>query len=227
MYELSVTCAAENHDYDAPEFKAMVEALLRAIKSEDKNLRAAAGAALVYDEHSTVFFEHLHEIVPALISSFDTDLLIDRRNRGGPAECVMIVIWLHLDACVGERFSYYELENQWSKQPQPTWDPALEKRQAWRKFVTDKRSDHNALRAYWEAWWKEHANLSAVEIGVLMIERSLRILAANTMPDHETYSMAAEWCLQKWAGPGVAVGDWAKWWEGNKQSYRGPVKRQR
>ena len=44
VYEL--TRAGQPDDYDTPEFAAMVEALLKAIKSDDKTLRAAAEQAL-------------------------------------------------------------------------------------------------------------------------------------------------------------------------------------
>lgn len=224
VYELSFPCSDDDddHDYDSPEFKAMVEALLRALKSEDKSLRAAAGAALVYDEDedSTVFFEHLHEIVPALISSFDTELFIDLCQRAGPVDVVLIVIGMNLQAFVGDRFIDVEKE-LFSGPPKSKVEEPMERQAYMRKHLSAKRSTIDKLRDEWETWWKRHSHLSAVEIGVLMIERSLRVLPTDPS------TMKAEWCLQKWAGPGVAVSDWAQWWELNKQSYRGPIKSER
>jgi len=226
VYELSVACAGDEHDYDSPEFKSMVEALLRALKSEDKSLRAAAGAALVYDvyEDSTVFFDHLHEIVPALISSFDTDLIIDRCNRGGPVQVVLIVIGNNLTAFVGDRLINVEKE-VFTRPAEAKVDDPRDPQAYMRKVLSDNRAKVAELRTYWETWWKEHSKLTAVEIGVLMIERSLRILAGDPLSRDDWNTMTADWCLVKWAG-GLEL-NWNDWWGKNKATYKGPIKRRK
>jgi len=226
VYELSVSCAGDEFDYDSAEFKAMVEALLRALKSEDKNLRAAAGAALVYDEESTVFFEHLHEIVPALISSFDTDLIIDRCQRAGPVDVVLIVIGMNLEAFVGDRFINVEKE-VFSRPAEAKVDDPRDPQAYMRKVLSDNRSTIDKLRAEWETWWKQHSHLSAVEIGVLMIERSLGVLAADPSGRNDWDAMTADWCLQKWAGEYIFTRDRLNWWDKNKATYKGPIKGRR
>lgn len=222
-YELSVACAGDEHDYDSAEFKAMVEALLLAIYSEDKSLRAAAGAALVYDkdEDSIVFFDHLHEIVPALISSFDTDLIFDRCNRGGPVNVVLIVIGMNLTAFVGDRLINVEKE-VFTRPAEAKVDDPRDPQARMRKVLSDNRAKVAELRTYWETWWTAHSKLTAVEIGSLMIERSLRVLALDPSSNDDWSTLTAEWCLMKWTGSYHF--NWNDWWEKNKASYKGPIK---
>ena len=227
VYELSVTCAAEDFDYDAPEFKAMVEALLRAIKSEDKNLRAAAGYALVYDEKSTVFFDHLHEIVPALISCFDTELIIDRHNRGGPAEVVHIGIWIMLDALIGDRLTYDEFEKRGPQGPQLGKPGAGSSRAAFQKWLGSAlRADSvkmEAFRKEWSTWWNEHSQLSAAEIGKRMIERDLDLLQQAEKEPRKLDPVVVSSMLQTWTGEFLTTASEARaWWEENKRRYVGP-----
>jgi len=226
VYELSVACSAEDFEYDAPEFAAMVEALLKAIKNEDKYLRAAAGAALVYDEESTAWFRHFHEIVPALISSFDTDLIIDRCNRGGPVEIVLIVICYNLTALIGDRVIDAE-ELLFAGPPDSSPQEGLNARAVIGKRLADKRSEVDRLRTSWQTWWKDHSNLTAVEIGVLMIERNLGILAAKSSSKDDWSIMTANWSLEKWTGTCEASEEWGDWWKRKRATYDGPTDRRK
>jgi len=223
VYELSFPCNDDHHDYDSPGFKAMVEALLKALKSDDKNLRAAAGAALLYDEGegSTVFFDHLHEIVPVLISSFDTDLIIDRCQRAGPVNVVLMLIGMNLEVLVGDRFIDVDKE-VFSRPPEMKINDPRDPQAYMRKVLSDNRAKVAELRAEWETWWNEHSKLTAAEIGRLMIERSLRVVAADPSSTDDSTSMAAELCLEKWTGSYHF--NWNDWWEKNKASYKGPIK---
>ena len=220
-YELSVDCSKTNrrHDYGSPEYSAMVRALLKGMKSEDKSTRAACAAALLYDEHSLVFFDHLHEIVPALISCFDSELVIDRCVREGPAAIVLIPICLNLESLVGDRFVNTVRELL------VVADRHLEIRDEQKRLravLSDGRAKVEGFRTYWQDWWNQHSQLSAAEIGRLMIERSLRVLA-STKDDETTYS--AERCLKKWSGSYEL--DWNAWWDQNKATYRGPAEHRR
>ena len=71
----------QGEDTESCEYATMVDVLLQAMNSEDKRLRAAAGLALVCEHIMTkAVFQHFNDIVPALISSFDTDLVINRHR---------------------------------------------------------------------------------------------------------------------------------------------------
>ena len=223
VYELSVACAGEEHDYDSPEFKAMVEALLRALKGEDKYLRAAAGLALVYDDGSTVFFEHFHEIIPALISSFDTDLVIDRHERGGPAEVVFIAIAEKLDAFIGDRLAYGDFESgPRDDSVRLHGDSGAELQRSMSKIIAAYRPRLDQLKHYWQTWWDEHSKMTPRELGTVIIERNLKLLEQTAPPRGDEVWMGAKWSLRLWAGTSVYPRDWATWWGTKKPTYAGP-----
>lgn len=221
VYEL--TRAGQPDDHDTPEFAAMVEALLKAIKSDEKYLRAAAGHALVYDEKSTVFFNHLHEIVPALISSFDTELVVRRRAREDVSEVVMLGICLTLDALIGDRPAYLEFSRRLGKQTVPSGNTGASIQRAMSRDLVAYRAQMDELRTYWNDWWKQHANMSVGEIGKLMIERDISLLRGISATTRHESTMAASFSLRLWTGQFVFDAETAeKWWKDNRSTYHGP-----
>lgn len=219
---------------EPPEYPAMVDALLAALKSEDKRLRAAAGLALVDAEESTLFFDHFHEIIPALISSFDTDLIIDRRRRGDPTEVVFVGICIRLDALIGDRPVYLATQPKlWKNVGSIDYDHYFAYRTALRQALAANHHEIDRLRTYWESWWNEHSMLSATDIGRLMIERSLPIISPGRLAqgDMQGWRVAkheqdlfAEWCLRLWTGWLLAgQDDWRSFWARRKATYKGPV----
>lgn len=223
VYELSFPCNDEHHDYSSPEFKAMVEALLRAIKSEDKYLRAASGLALVYDEKSIVFFQHFHEIIPVLLSSFDTDLVIRRRAREDPSEVVMIGICLRLDALIGDRPAYLEFSRRLGKQTVPSGNTGASIQRAMSRDLAAYRAQLDELGTYWNDWWKQHANMSVGQIGTLIIERDISLLKEISATTRHQSTMAASFSLRLWTGQFVFDAEEAEmWWKDNRSTYLGP-----
>jgi hypothetical protein len=221
VFEL--TRAGEKPDHDTPEFKAMVEALLKAIKSEDKSLRAVAGAALVYDEDNTVFFDHLHEIIPALISSFDTELVVRRRAREDASEVVMVGICLRLDALIGDRLAYLEFSRRLGKQTVPSGNTGASIQRAMSRDLVAYRAQLDELGTYWNDWWKQHANMSVGQIGTLMIERDISLLKEISATTRHESTMAASFSLRLWTGQFVFnAGEAEKWWKDNRSTYHGP-----
>lgn len=92
------------------------------------------------------------------------------------------------------------------------------------QVVSDRRSKIAELKAEWERWWKKHSQLTAVEIGRLMIERSLRVFAADPLSTNDWSTMAADSCLEKWTGQLYYLREWNDWWDKNKATYKGPTK---
>ncbi len=216
-------------------YAVMVEALLKALKSEDKSLRAAAGLALINSETSTLFFEHLHEIVPALISSFDTALVIGRRSREDPTTVVFWGICLRLDTIIGDRLAFADVKETLRKKGASLGTDHSDLRRTMVRLLAAGREEVDGLRAYWNEWWKAHASMSAVEIGALIIERNLRILpnrradsiyssmAHRSSAETERY-LSANWSLELWAGVSCDIvdDDWGAWWDQRKATYAGP-----
>lgn len=234
LYEL----IDQGEDSESREYPVMVEVLLEALKSEDKYLRAAAGRALIhYEEDNTAFFEHFHEIVPVLISSFDTDLVIDRRHRDDPTQVVFIGISMWLDVMIGDRMAYLDVESNLWKTVGPLGDDHLELRRGMVQVLTANREDIENLRAYWQEWWNKHRKMSVVEIGRLIIERNLRFIPEPKptrremikwpLAKREQYRLS-EWSLELWTGEYfLPHEDSRKWWTQHKAAYKGPIRRRK
>ncbi len=204
------------------EYAAMVEVLLKALKSEDKNLRAAAALALLHDEPHSLFFEHLHELVPAMISSFDTPVVLDRGVHD-VSSGVFIGICTFLDALIGGRVGYLGAESTNFRNAQkPGLDRTISPQQGMVEFLAANRTQIEKLRRYWQDWWDNHAKLTPVEIGVLVIERNIPLLQRDREDEQR---LTAEYSLELWTmGMYVATPeDWAFWWAEHKDNYQGPI----
>lgn len=222
VYEL--TRVGKAPDSGTPEFKAMVEGLLRAIKTDDKYLRAAAGLALALDDKDTVWFDHFHEIIPALISSFDTDLIIEHRHKPGPWDVPFVAICDALDGLIGDRLAYHELKATIDENMRRVL-PEGARSQHDRALALAAASDEiQKLRTYWQEWWNQHSKMSAAEVGTLIIDRNLRIL--GTTSDDRSSSgpkWTAQWSLEYWTGIDKdSFDEWKAWWTIHRRAYNGP-----
>ncbi len=220
VYEL--TRAGERGDHDTPEFAAMVEVLLEAIKSDDKYLRAAAVLALVHDHESNVFFRYLHDLIPVLISSFDTDLIVRRRARGDPSDVVLVGICLRLDAFIGDRLAYLNIERTLWKGIQLSEQSGTGLQHSMRQFLTGNATILQELRKYWETWWQGHNKLRPVEIGRLAIERNIALWeTAGT--DNRFDNVVLYSFLKTWTGESFLDAAHARaWWKEENDHYTGP-----
>jgi hypothetical protein len=221
VYEL--TRGAEPDDYGTLQFAAMIESLLRAIKSDDKYLRAAAGLAVVYDRKSTVFFDHFHEVVPALLSSFDTELVIKRRAPEDPSDVLLAGICFRLDGFIGDRLAYAQTETAlWAGVKDFPLEPNGMQRTL-SKLLPSWRPHLDTLRQYWQTWWDDHKNLSTVAIGRIIIERNISFLeAANNSGGYQD-SVVVSSLLELWTRRFFTKGREARtWWTAHKDTYQGP-----
>lgn len=222
VYEL--TRPIEADDFGTPEFKAMVEALLRAIKSEDKYLRATAAVALVQDDKRNAWFDHFHELVPALISSFDTELMIDRGHQPGPWDVPFVAICVALDGLIGDRLAYYELKATIDVNMRRVLPEGARSQRDRVLALVAARDEIEELRTYWLEWWNQHSKMSAAEVGTLIIDRNLRIL--GTSSDDRSSSgpkWTAQWSLEYWTGADKGSFDeWKAWWTIHRRAYIGP-----
>jgi len=224
VYEL--TRAGQPDDYDTPEFAAMVDALLRAIKSDDKYLRAAAIDALLHDRENDIVFQHYHEIVPAMISSFDVDLVIKRRTRAG-GFATLWNICMALESLAGDRLAFFESEAAMQQRAKAKGIPAGASDTAQVRLLIDaNRQALEGLRDEFTAWWRKNSTKSIDEIGKLMIERNLAVLEAESSPSTER-ARAATGSLETWTGHIRArtSTEWRAWWNENAHSYTGPLPR--
>lgn len=231
LYEL----IDQGKNTESPEYTAMVEALLRTLKSEDKNLRAAAGLALIDPEKSTLFFEHLHELVPSLIASFDTDLVIFRQRREDPTEVVFLGICYGLESMIGDRLVFLEFAHDPETRPVAlSGKRGVELRRSVSELLRTDREGIEGLRTYWDSWWTKHAKMSATDIGKLLIERNLAFLPnpTPTITDMATWPPAEReryhlvvWSLERWTGKSSILvdDDWKAWWVAHKTTYQGPA----
>ncbi|MEK7710521.1 MAG: hypothetical protein AAB341_01380, partial [Planctomycetota bacterium] len=224
LYEL--TRAGEPNDYDTAEFKAMVDALLKAIKSDDKYLRAAAIDALLHDTEKGVVFEHYRDLVPAMISSFDVDLVIKRRTRAGG----FVTLWnicMALESLGGDRLAFFESEKAMQARAKGKRIPAGASDTAQVRVFIDANGQHlDVLRQDLASWWTKHSTQSVVEIGKLMIERNLSILEREPFPDTERARVVIG-SLETWTGnvKPRSFEEWRAWWRENQDSYAGPLTR--
>lgn len=225
LYEL----IDQGEDTESCEYAAMVEVLLKALKSEDKKLRAAAGLAVIYEENSApVVFQHLHEIIPALISSFDTDLVIDRRWRGDPSDIIFFGICYRIDVLIGNRFAFQDfLSDPQNHSVRLEGDDTFSLRRTVPKFLSANRQEINKLKSFWRNWWNKHSELSLREIGIAIIERNLRVLDVLDPRQWADHDAMAHGSLELWT-QGIysrAPDDWASWWSKHKETYEGPIQR--
>jgi len=224
-YEL--TRGGQPDDYDTREFKAMVQALLEAIKSDDKYLRAAAGLALVYDPDSAVWFEHFHEIVPVLISSFDTELQIERGGFPEPRDVPFLAISILLDTYIGDRLAYHQLKPTIDERMRQVLPGGARCQRERALALAGARAEIEDLRTYWQEWWENHATLDSRQIGAKIIDRNLRILETH---DGDTRSTSPRWCaersLELWTGTTRSSKEgWGRWWNTHRVDYSGPLRR--
>ncbi len=220
VYEL--TRAGQPDDYDTPEFKVMVEALLKAIKSEDKYLRAAAVVALIHDERSSLQFQYYYEIVPSLISSFDTDLVINRRGGFDSFATLLLGMCLTLDGLAGDRLAFAEATLDRDTKLLEDHE-RLSDRGLVRGFLRVNKDEIAKLRQYWNTWWVRNSGENLVELGSQIIERNLAILDAEQSADTQRAAMATGG-LGAWTGEsyGDSVSAWRTWWNARKKEYQGP-----
>lgn len=209
-------------DHNTTECRIMAEELLNAIKSEDKMLRAAAGLALVRDEKDKFFLDHWQEIIPALISSFDVNLVMHSGYREDISDAVIFGICLCLDARIGDHLAFADMSNSLKYVEAPDQGSIIsEKKLA--KFLVVNRAELDQLRNYWETWWKGHSQLATIDVGTLMIERDIVLFGKFEEQKHDPeYS---SWLLSIWIGrDSPTTSDGArKWWAKNKATYRGPI----
>lgn len=225
VYEL--TRAGEPDDYDTPEFKAMVEALLKAIKTEDKNLRAASIDALLHDPSNALAFRYYYDLVPAMILSFDVDLVIVRRTRAGG----FVTLWnicMALEWLAGDRLAFLDSEPAMQQRAKESKVPvdATDTAQV-QAFIEANRGAIEELRTELIQWWRAHSTKSIAEIGRLIIERDISILEREPSLDTER-SRAAKGGLRSWTGeirPRTAT-EWRAWWSEHQIDYRGPIEGQ-
>jgi hypothetical protein len=221
VYEL--TRGGQPDDTETPEFKAMVEALLRAVKSDDKYLRAAAALALVHDDDIPLFFDHLHELIPVMISSFDTDLIIFHRAHADLNDVAFMGLCLHLDAFIGERPIYQDNEAALFSGLQRTGQGPIAMQRLMSELLRTKAGKIDEMRSYWSGWWKLHSSLRAVEIGRIMIERNLDLFE-KLAPNGKPYSdVLVASMLAQWTGIDRGRDEAIEWWQTHRDSYAGPV----
>ncbi len=220
VYEL--TRAGQPDDYDSPEFDAMVKSLLRAIKSDDKYLRAAAVVALIHDERSSLPFKYYHDIVPALISSFDTDLVIYRRAHFDSFATLILGMCLTLDGLVGDRLAFTEARLDRDTKLLEDHE-RLSDRGRVRGFLRINKGEIATLREYWSSWWARHSSDNLIELGSLIIERNLAIFDAEPSADSLRAAIAGGG-LEAWTGEsfGDSASAWRTWWNARKREYQGP-----
>jgi hypothetical protein len=219
VYEL--TRAGEPDDYHTPEFNAMVQGLLQGIKSDDKYLRAAAGVTFVWDDKKTIWFDHLHDLIPALISSFDTELIIPRRRKPGPWDVPFSAICEALDGLIGDRLAYFEMKPKIDEKMRRTVPEGAHSQRQVALALGGAREEIEQLRNYWEGWWNRQSGRTATRIGALLIERNLRILEtheSDTRPNR-----IADWSLEFWTGVDRgSLDEWRSWWSVHRDTYSGP-----
>ena len=127
-----------------------------------------------------------------------------------------------LDVLIGDRMAYYDVEASLWKNLGPLGDDHLGLRRGMVQVLTTNREDIEKLRAYWHEWWHKHREMSAAQIGMLTIERNLRLLRANSGDEHR---LAAVFSLKLWTG-GMYVSppdDWDSWWAKHRVTYKGPI----
>ena len=237
LYELSANSA----DSNSREFSLMVDVLLDSLSDDDRNLRAAATLALTELSEGAILFKHFHAIVPAMISSFDTDLIIRRGRRQDPAEAVFVGTGLRLDLFIGDHLAYTDVESTiWARAGTVDEQHYSAFRHSIRKALASSRKEIDELREYWERWWKQHARLRTAEIGSLIIERNLRFLRDSGYPHsaltkrlsetNEQFLKRREQChlvggsLELWTGQRFPSADaWRVWWTEHKGTYDGPL----
>lgn len=209
---------------------AVIEALLEAIGSPDKNLRLLGSLLLLYQPMlmgNPDFTQWFGQVIPALISSFDQPLVFNLfREESG---VLMYLAGSHLDRLIGDEpyFSAVLAEKmsriQGHHTTGMTFTELREGTQAVKLFAETNKSDIEKVRARWVGWWEKHKGSSAAELGKLIIERNLALLA-----DERAHVRAcAEDSLSSWAGSKYfylgKTDDWNRWWEKHRDTYAGPT----
>lgn len=201
-----------------------VALLFAATKSDDKRLRALASYALLHADGAIALFDHFHEIVPALISSFGTPLILELYHS--PGDSLIFGIGTTLDALIGDRFAYLEMQSRLRRVDSTNEGGSPRAAQDYtERLVAANQDEIDNLRSYWETWWKAHSNLTTTELGVLIIERNIGILAAGRPDGSPALTVdTAEGSLRTWTGQHSVKGveGWRAWWEQAKASYGGP-----
>ncbi len=201
-----------------------VAPLLAATKSDDKQLRALASYALVTADDAVVLFDHFHEIVPALISSFGIPIILDLYHS--PGDSLIFGIGTTLDALIGDRFAYLEMQSKLRRVDSTHEGDSPSAAQDYtERLVATNRDQIDNLRSYWETWWKTHSTMTTTQLGALIIERNIGILVAGRSNDSPALAGdLAERSLQVWTGQESVEGveGWISWWKEAKRSYNGP-----
>lgn len=208
----------------------VIEVLLEAIDSREKNLRLLASLLLLYQPMlmgNPHFTQWLGQAVPALISSFDRPLVFNLfRSESG---VLMSLAGAHLDRLIGDEPYFSALLGEKMSRIQGhhttgmTFAELQEGTQAVKVFAETNKSDIERVRARWVRWWEKHKETSAAELGKLIIERNLALLA-----DERGHVRAcAEDSLRLWAGSKYfylsKTDDWRRWWEKHRDTYAGPM----
>jgi len=205
--------------------EAAVAPLLGAMKSDDKHLRAVASYALVYDDENGVVFDHFHEIVPVLISSFGTPIILDLHGNS-PGNSLIFGIGTALDALIGDRLAFLEMQSKLRRVNSTDEGGSPRAAQEYtERLLAANQDQFDNLRSYWETWWKTHSTRTTTELGILIIERNIAILGAKRVEGTHTFTAAlAEGSLQAWTGQDTVEGHegWNAWWKEARRSYDGP-----
>jgi hypothetical protein len=201
-----------------------VAPLLAATKSDNKRLRALASYALVGADDAVVLFDHFHEIVPALISSFGIPVILELYHS--PGDSLIFGIGTTLDGLIGDRFAYLEMQSKLRRiDSTHEGDSPSAAQDYTERLVAANQDQIDDLRTYWETWWKTHSTLTTTQLGALIIERNIGILAAGRSDGSPALTVdLAERSLQLWTGRESMEGveGWISWWKEAKRSYNGP-----
>lgn len=212
------------------EGEAVIKELLEAIDSPDKNLRVLASLLLLYQPMlmgNPHFTQWLGQAVPALISSFDRPLVFNLFR--GESGVLMSLAGTHLDRLIGDEpyFSVVLGEKMSTIQGHHimgmTFTELQEGTHAVKVFAETNKGDIEKVRARWVRWWEKHKETSTAELGKLLIERNIALLA-----DERSHVRAcAEDSLRLWAGSKYLylgnADDWRRWWEKHRDTYAGPM----
>lgn len=222
IYELRVEVHTAHPG--TPEYRAMCDALVRGLKSEDKNLRALSALAIVFSEDRRLLFANYYELVPALIASFDVPIILDRGLQPGPWNVPFWAISVSLDDLVGDRLAYFETEPAVNAEITRVLPDGVQSQHELVVALAAAGDEIGELRGYWLRWWRGHSHSPLSELGAFIIDRNLTILTRYEISDPAHSEDAAYRSLRLWTGVEMtSLERWTAWWNGHRVEYRGPI----
>lgn len=222
IYGLRLESRAEQRG--TAEYRAMREEIVQGMRSEDRNLRALSGLAILGSEDRRLLFANYYELVPALIASFDVPIILDRGHSPGPWDVPYWAICVWLDELIGDRLEYRELAPAINAAVKHGLPEGVRSQRDLPTAFEAAAVEIDQLRGSWRDWWRGHSHLPLREIGTRLIERNLVVLSQPRLAS--LADNAASGSLTLWTGVSKGSYDeWRDWWEANKTTYESPPSR--